>query len=135
MIDITHVMKDAGLVAASVAGQVDSEDKIVDVGAGLVEGQLVIDCTAIEIDSNNELYQISLQGCASVGFTNTFTDLAVLELGANEVVGGDVDSETGRYKVPFISEKNGVIYPFLRVYTACAGSIAAGINYSAYLRK
>ena len=128
-------MKDAGLVAASAAGQVDGEDKIVDVGAGLVEGQLVIDCTAIEIDSDNELYQISLQGCSSAGFTNTFTDLAVIELGAAEVVGGDVDSETGRYKVPFKNEKNGVIYPFLREYCSCSGSISSGINFSCYLAK
>lgn len=133
MIEYTHILKDAGLLATSAAGQVDSEDVVIDVGSGLVEGQMIVDVSAIEIDSDNELYQISLQGCSSVGFTNTFTDLAVLELGAAEVVGGDVDSETGRYKIPFKNEKNGVIYPYLRTYCACSGSIVTGINYRAYI--
>ena len=38
---IEDVLKDAGLVAADAAGQVDSSDVIVDLGAGLVEGHLV----------------------------------------------------------------------------------------------
>jgi hypothetical protein len=62
MIDYTHTLKDAGLVASSAAGQVDSSDKIVDLGAGLVEGHLVVDVTAIEIADNDEYYDIQLQG-------------------------------------------------------------------------
>ena len=62
MIDYSHILKDAGLFAASAAGQVDSEDKIVNVGAGRLEGKMVVDVTAIEIDCDNELYTISLQG-------------------------------------------------------------------------
>ena len=58
MIDYTHILKDAGLVAASAAGQVDSSDVIVDVGAGLVTGKMILDITALEIASNNEKYEI-----------------------------------------------------------------------------
>jgi hypothetical protein len=60
MKDYTHTLKDAGLVASSAAGQVDSSDKIVDLGEGLVEGKFIIDVTAIEIDTNNEEYEIEL---------------------------------------------------------------------------
>lgn len=133
MIDTTHILKDAGLFAADAAGQVDSEDKIVNLGNGLVEGVLVVDVTAIEIASNDEVYKISLQGSSESDFGDTIEDLAILELGAAEVIGGDQDSETGRYKVPFRTEKNGTIYPYVRLYTDVSGAIATGINFKAYL--
>lgn len=135
MIDYTHIMKDAGLVAADAAAQVGGSDKIVNLGAGPVEGHLIIDVTAIEIASNDEVYKISLQGSSKSDFADTIEDLAILELGAAEVIGGDQDSETGRYKVPFRTDKNGTIYPYVRVYTDVTGTIATGINFSAYLAK
>jgi hypothetical protein len=51
--DANLELKDAGLVAADAAGQVDAVDKIVDVGTGLFRGVAVIDVTAIEIASND----------------------------------------------------------------------------------
>jgi hypothetical protein len=135
MIDYTHILKDAGLVAADAAGQVDGSDVIVDLGEGLVEGHLVIDITAIEIDTNDESYRISLQGSSKSDFTDTIVDLAEISLGAQEVIGGDQDSTTGRYKVPFRTEKNGTIWPYVRVYCDVSGTIATGINYSAHLNK
>ena len=135
MIDTTHTMKDAGLVAADSAGTVDSAAKIVNLGAGLVECKLVVDVTALEIASNDEAYKITLQGSASATFASGIVDLAEITLGALEVIGGDQDSTTGRYQVPFRNEKNGIIYPYVRVYTDVAGTIATGINFSAYLSK
>ena len=133
MIDYTHIMKDAGLVAADAAAQVDSADKIVNLGAGLVEGKLIVDVTAIEIASNDEVYKISLQGSSSAAFASVIEDLAILTLGAAEVIGGDQDSATGRYIVPFSNEKKGTIYPYARVYTDVSGTIATGINFTAHL--
>lgn len=135
MIDYTHILKDAGLVAADAAGQVDSADKIANLGTGIVEGHLVVDVTAIEIASNDEAYKISLQGSSKSDFADTIVDLAILELGAKEVIGGDQDSEIGRYKVPFITEKNGTVWPYVRVYCDVSGTIATGINYNAHLAK
>jgi hypothetical protein len=135
MIDVTHILRDTGLVDADAAGQVDGEDVIVDLGAGLVMGNLIVDVTAIEIADNDELYKISLQGSSESDFSETIEDLAILELGAAEVLGGDQDSETGRYIVPFRTERNGVIYPYARIYTDVNGTIATGINFSAYLGK
>ncbi|MFC1505203.1 hypothetical protein ACFL5W_01670 [Thermodesulfobacteriota bacterium] len=135
MIDTEHILKDAGLVAADAAGQVDSSNVIVDLGEGLVEGHLTIDVTAIEIADNDEVYKISLQGSSKSDFADTFEDLAILELGANEVLGGDQDSTVGRYQVPFRTERNGTIYPYVRVYCDVSGTIATGINYSAYIGK
>ena len=135
MIDYLHILKDAGLVAADAAWTVDSVAKVVDLGAGLVEAHLIIDVTAIEIADNDEFYKISLQGSSKDDFSDTFEDLAILELGANEVLGGDQDSTTGRYIVPFRTERNGTIYQYVRGYTDVNGTIATGINFSAYLGK
>ena len=133
MYDVNLQLKDAGLVAASAAGQVDSTDKIINLGPGLVEGEMVVDVTAIEIASNDEFYQIALQGSSESDFADAFEELAILELGAKEVLGGDQDSTIGRYRVPFRTERNGTIYPYVRVYSTCSGSIATGINFSAWL--
>ncbi len=135
MIDTTHILKDAGLVDESAAGTVGGEAKVVNLGAGIVEGNLVVDVTAIEIASNDEVYLITLQGSTESDFSDTYEDLAMLELGAAEVLGGDQDSETGRFIVPFRTEKNGTVWPYVRVYTDVAGTIATGINFSAYLSK
>src|SRR5687767_6607563 len=103
-------LKDAGLVAADAAGQVDSVDQIVEVGTGLFRGVAVIDVTAIEIASNDEVYKISVQGSSSSTFASDIVDLAEISLGALEVIGGDVDSTTGRYEVPFSNRLNNVYY-------------------------
>jgi hypothetical protein len=135
MIDYTHILKDAGLVASDAAGQVGGSDKIVDLGAGLVEGRLVVDVTALEIADNDEYYDIQLQGSSKSDFADTIEVLASVKLGAQEVIGGDQDSTTGRYKVPFRTDKNGTVYQYVRVYTDVGGTIGTGANFSAYLSK
>lgn len=137
MIDSTMIMKDAGLVAASAAGTVATAAKIVNVGSGLVEGLLVVDVSAIEIASNTELYSIALQGSDVADFSTgdeVIVELAVLNLGATEVIGGTADSTVGRYEIPFRNEYMGTIYPYVRVYTTVAGDVATGINFKAHIQ-
>lgn len=124
--------KDAGLVAASAAAQVDAAAKIVDMGTGLFEGKMIIDVSAIEIDTNDEVYNICVQLSSSATFASTIVCAAKLELGANEVLNGDQDSTTGRYKLYFDNEYDGTYYRYARVYTVVAGTIATGINYTAW---
>lgn len=132
--DANLEMKDAGLVAADAAAQVDSADKILAVGDAVFKGVLVVDVSAIEIASNDELYRIIVQGSSSATFASDIENLAELSLGATEVrPGGAIDSTTGRYELPFINQQDGVTYPYVRVYTDVAGTIATGINYSAYI--
>lgn len=134
--DTELLMKDDGLVASSAAAQVSSAAKILTVGDAVFKGILVIDVTAIEIASNNELYTIVVQGSTSASFASDIQNLAELSLGATEVrPGGAIDSTTGRYELPFINEQDGVTYPYLRVYTTVAGTIATGINYTALIAK
>jgi hypothetical protein len=136
MIDTDFILNEAGLVGASAAGTGFALAGIAaDLGDGLVEGHMIVDVSAIEIANNDELYKLALQGSTKEDFADTFEDLAILELGAAEVVGGDQDSTIGRYKVPFSNEKNGIIYPYVRVYCTVSGTITDGINYSCYLSK
>ena len=133
MYDTKLELKDAGLVAADAAGQVGGSNQILDVGDAECRGHLILDVTAIEIASNDEKYKISLQGSSKSDFADTYEDLAIIELGAKQVLGGDQDSTTGRYKIPFTNERNGTVYQYLRSYTDVNGTIATGINYTAYL--
>jgi hypothetical protein len=133
-LDANLIMKDAGLVAADAAAQVSSADKILAVGDAVFKGVLVVDVTAIEIASNDELYRICVQGSSSATFASNVETVAQLSLGATEVrPGGAIDSTTGRYEVFFTNQQNGVTYPYVRVYTDVSGAIATGINYSAFI--
>jgi hypothetical protein len=132
--DAATQLKDAYLVAASAAAQVASANKILNVGDSLLKGKLVVDVSAIEIASNDEEYDIILEGSSSATFASDIENLAQLNLGATEVrQGGTVDSLVGRYNVPFTNEKAGQVYKYLRAYTVVAGTIATGINYTAFL--
>lgn len=122
-------LKDAGLVAASADGS------ILDLGAGLVDGYLVIDASAIEIDSGNEIYTISLEGSNVAAMTSGSVCLAKKVFG-NLVVPMDAAlSAAGRYVVPFRNEEGGTTYRYVRLSTLVAGTIATGINFAAFIAK
>jgi hypothetical protein len=127
--------KDAGLVAASAAATVDGSAKIVDLGTGTFRGEMFLDVSAVEIASNDERYDILIQLSSSATFASTYVTAAQLQLGANEVLNGDQDSTTGRYKVVFDNEYDLTYYRYARVFTVVAGTIATGINYTAYCSK
>jgi hypothetical protein len=122
-------------VATDQAGTMDGQAKVVNLGAAPVEGNLVVDVSALEIASNDELYKIKLQGSSRADFAHNIEDLAVLELGAKEVLGGDQDSQVGRYGVPFTNVKGLYLWPYVRLYTDVSGSIASGISFSAFLTR
>ena len=129
--------KDAGLVAASAAATVDSAAAVIDVGTGLFKGCMIIDVTALDIDGNNEIYDIIVQGSTVAAFATagSIVELAALNLSAKEVKRSDSDKDdaVGRYKIYFDNENNGTEYRYLRVYTVVAGAgVSTGINYSAY---
>jgi len=128
--------KDSGLVAASAAATVDDTAQIVDVGTGLFKGCMMLDVSALEIASNDEIYDIVIQGSSDSDFgTDTnIVELAQLNLSAAEVKRTDCnkDDSTGRFKLYFDNENDGTFYRYLRIYTVVAGTVATGINYAAY---
>lgn len=127
--DHATLLKAAGLVAASAAGSV-----ILDLGDGFMSADLVIDVTALEVATGDEIYTISLEGSSVAAMTSGSVELAKITLGNNPAP-ADADTAVGRHILPIRNELNGTLYRYVRVYTTVAGAIATGINYSAFLAK
>lgn len=129
-------LKAAALVAATADGTL-----ILDVGNGLLEADVVVDVTAIEA-ATDESYEIVIQGSpdANFGTAGNIVALGSLTLGhsgsarAIALGQGTVDA-VGRYVFGIRNEKNGTTYRYLRLRTIVVGTIASGINYSAFLAK
>ena len=133
MFDYYYELKDTGRVTSSGNGTVDGSAKSVNLGAGLVRGNLFIDVFQVNIVNNDEIYRIHLMGGDDSSFTNEVS-LCCLELGAKEVLQGNVDSLVSRYILPFQNEQKGTVYPFVRVRHQIAGT-TPNINFSARLEK
>jgi hypothetical protein len=139
--DVDLELKDAGLLAASAACQVDSAAQIVDLGDGLVEGDIIIDVSACEVASDDEKYVIGAQISSSATFASDIYEVCTLPLGsagtaAGDNLAGDTDMGIGRYVLPFRNEiAEGVKKRYLRLYVTISGTIATGINFTAYLAK
>jgi hypothetical protein len=127
--DHATLLKAAGLVAASAAGSV-----ILDLGDGLMEGDLIIDISALEVATGDEIYTISLEGSAVAAMTSGSVELARAVFGNNPAP-ADADTAVGRHLVPVRNELNGTLYRYVRLHTTVAGDVATGINYSAFLAK
>lgn len=131
--DYNLYLKDAGLLAASAACQVGGSDKILDLGTGRIEGEVVIDVSACEVDTGDELYQIGVQISSSATFASDIYEVGTLKLGDAAVLPGDVDMTTGRFILPFVNEMgDGLVKRYLRLYVTISGTIATGINFKAY---
>lgn len=136
--DAELLLKAAGLIGATADSTL-----ILDVGNGLICSCLVIDVTALEVDSNNESYEVILQGSSDAAFgtpaniaplaSMTFGDHAATR---NAVLTMGADDTVGRYVVPFRNERNGTTYRYLRLTNVVVGTIGSGgINYSAFVAK
>ena len=129
-------LKDAALVSSSAAAQVASADKIIDLGAGVLHGDIVIDVTACEVASGNEMYTVGAQISDSSTFASGIYEVTCIKLGSSRCITGDTDMGAGRYILPFRNTiANNVSKRYMRLYTTISGSISTGINYSAYLAK
>lgn len=122
-------LKAAGLVAATT-----TEATILDLGAGMVDGYLVLDVSAVEVATGDEKYTVHLEGSNVAAMTSGSVTLANIPLG-NLTAPADAATGTGRFAVPFRNEQNGTTYRYVRVYTLVAGTIATGINFSAFVAK
>lgn len=120
-------LKAAGALTTSTDGD------ILDLGSGLVDGYLVLDVTAVETGSGNEIFTISLEGSNVAAMSSGSVCLAKKVFG-NLVVPMDAAlSAAGRYVVPFRNEENGTIFRYVRLSTLIAGSISTGISFAAFI--
>lgn len=130
--DDNLVLNAAGLIASSAVASV----AYIDLGASTpTKLDIVINVTALEIASNDEAYTIVAQASPDTAFTAAgIVELAHLHLGAKETKLStcDQDDATGVYTLTVSNTHAGTTYRYLRLYTVVAGTIATGINYSAY---
>jgi len=119
--------------ATHSTAQTDVGATIVDLGAGLVCGYLVVDVSAIDVASTDEYYVISLEGSNVAAMTSGSVELAVSRMG-NVTAPGDADTAVGRFAVPFRNEQNGTTYRYVRLSTAVAGTTPS-ITFSAFIAK
>mgnify|MGYP001617837773 CR=1 FL=1 len=135
ILDTALIMKDDGLIAASAAATVASVATILDVGNGFTKGTVVVEVTAIEVATGDEIYSIEVQGSNSSSFASGIVILSQLRVGDSTVSFESADSTVGTYRIPVENEKLGTHYRYMRIYTRVAGTVATGINYNAFLTK
>lgn len=128
-------LKDAGLIAADAAAQVSAADKIIDLGDHRVDLRVIVDVTAAENASNDERYLIKTQFSDSSTFASGIVGGPALDMGALEITKDSADTVVGRYELPCTNEINGTTYRYMRLFTEVQGTIATGINYSAFAVK
>lgn len=122
-------------LAASDVVQKDAADRILKIGRGRNDFSWVVDVSAIEIASNDEVYTFLLQGSNSATFASGIVNLAMLQLGATEVLlGGAGDSVVGRYMLGVANDMLAD-YDYVRLNVIIAGTIAVGITFSSWLTK
>jgi hypothetical protein len=109
-----------------------------DAGPGRVTGDIMIDVTAMDIVSNDEIYDIVLQGSPDALFDTAANvqELAAISLGCSEAkrTDSDKDDVIGRYKIPVRNEFMETVYRYLRLYVVAAGTTPS-ITFTAYFVK
>lgn len=134
--DATLQFKDAGAITSSAAAQVGGSNKIVDTNNGAsgnpsrFDAIMVIDVTAIDVSSANELYDVVVQLSNSPTFASGVVNRCALELGTTRW-GSSANDVVGRYELPFDNEFAETTYRYVRLYTGCAGTTPS-INYKAF---
>lgn len=152
--DNNLLLKDAGLVAASGAATVNSTAKVLDLGGssanadqgggtaqlagaaspGFFEGDIVIDTSACEADTGNELYTIVAEVSNASDFSSGVFGVGAVRLGhSSTTLESATTAVPSRRYLRINNEIDGVTYRYLRLYTVVAGTIATGINYKAFV--
>ena len=119
---------DNALLVRAAAANITSTETgslIVDLGAGLVEGHLILDVTTQDATTGDEAYTFMLEGSPDAGF-GTASNITVLAMqrtgGATGATPLGTADTAGRYTVPFRNERNGVTFRYVRLYTLLAGT-------------
>jgi hypothetical protein len=130
--DALMQFKDAGLVAADGAATVGGQARIVFFGPGLMTGRMIVDVTALEVATGDEVYRLRLQLSDSPTFASGIVNGSGISIGDSSLTGASVDDVTTRYEFGFTNEVAGVVYSYGRLHTDVAGTIASGADFVAY---
>lgn len=134
--DNALLLKDAGLIAVDDIAQVGGADRILDLGEGRYDGRVIIDATAVEVATGDESYDLILEFSNSATFASGIVRGPSQKLGDAAALGNaDGDNGIGRYELPFTNEINGDLYRYARLAIDVTGTIATGVNFTAFVVK
>jgi len=137
--DVDLELHDGDAITSDTVGQVDSADQIIDLGSSTakVAFDMLLRISALEIASNDEVYRIVLEGSSTSDFSSTIVNLLDVSVGANEVLGPNVDQDSavGTYVLSGTNALNGTEYRYVRLYVDVTGTISTGITLIASLHK
>ena len=119
-------LKAAGAVTA------DGNGTVVNIGAGLVDADAVIDVSALTMNAADIVYEFIVQGSSTAAFS-TYQPLTSITLGASDATGAATNSTIGRYVLPFRNEWAGTKYPYVRLYHDVTGAGGVSLNYGAFI--
>lgn len=144
-LDVLLELKDAGLIAADEnATQVDGTDAIIDLGEGRVKGELIINVTACEVDTGDEVYKIVPLFSNDAAHASGVVAGPVMYLGDAAGIAAILDAATvppdtdmveGRYVIPFTNMYGNNTYRYMLLSVEVSGTIASGINFISYATK
>ena len=110
---------------------------IIDVGTGLLDADLVVDVTAMDVTTGDEGYSLLLEGSpdAAFGTSANITVVAQLTIGGATAAAPVGTADTiGRFLIPFRNERNGTTFRYLRLKTVIAGTTPS-LTFSAFIAK
>lgn len=124
-------------IDVSAAAQVGGAARVLDLGAGRVDGVIVIDATAVDIAAGDEATVIA-QVSNSSTFASGYHNAGCLIYGDVTLNGNDVDTVAtttapNHKELHFTNDINGTVYRYLRLYTLIAAS--GSLTYTAFLAK
>lgn len=111
---------------------------ILDIGAAIAKGELVIPYSGMGATTGDEAYTFMLEGSpdAAFGTAANITVLAMQRIGGATGAApvGTADAAAGTITVPFRNERNGTVFRYVRLYTLLAGT-SPSIVFQAFLTK
>ena len=137
--DSATLLQNSVAVTADAAGTVASAARVITLGTSFVAGVIILDVTAVEVATGNELYIVTLEGSLALAMTSPVV-LAAHPLGHTSVIPAanrHASSTVGRYYMHFSNHQNGVTYPYVALYTDCTGTTndTTGLTFSAWIAK
>ena len=120
------------------AGGVVRGHKLESSEQAVIMGDLLLEVSALDIASNDEIYDLVLQfsSDSDFGTAGNIQDGVSISLGAKEVkrTDSDKDDAVGRFILPFRNEFDGTTYRYVRLYAVVAGTTPS-ITLTARLAK
>lgn len=141
--DVYLNLKDAGAVTADLdRTTVDGSGAIISLGGGRQHATLILDISAIEVASTDEVYKIVPLFSNSPTHASGIVAGPVLYLGASAgiaaildaaAVDPDTDTTVGRIEIPITNTFSGTAYEYMALSVEVSGTVTTGINFSAYV--